>query len=152
MKRLLVALLLAFFSAAVHAGEAMPLAKNPEIEKRMLDLSEGLRCLVCQNETLAASQAELALDLKQEIREMMQKGMSDQEITDYLVKRYGDFVRYNPPLKPSTYFLWFGPFVIFAVGISVLVITLKRRRTLVTEKPLTPEEQRRAQSLLEDKP
>lgn len=150
MRRLL-ALLLLLSASFANAGEAVPVAQNPAIEARMLDLSEGLRCLVCQNETLAASQAELAMDLKQEIREMMQKGMSDQEIVDYLVKRYGDFVRYNPPVKPTTFLLWFGPFVFLVIGLLVLVMTLRRRRSQIVEQPLTPEERERAQSILENK-
>ena len=150
MKRLLYAIPLVFaLMQAAHAGEAAPVAEDPAIERRMLDLSEGLRCLVCQNETLAASQAELALDLKQEIREMMKKGMSDKEIVAYLVHRYGDFVLYNPPVKSTTLLLWYGPFAFLAVGVAVLVFTIRKRRKLIAETTLSSDEEQRAKSLLE---
>lgn len=151
MKRLLFAffLLIAFVNAG-YAKEAVPNAADPVIEKRMIALTEGLRCLVCQNETLAASQADLALDLKQEIREMMKKGMSDKEIVAYLVHRYGDFVLYKPPVKSTTLLLWYGPFLFLAGGLIVLYITIKKRRSLIEETDLSRDEAQRAQSLLED--
>jgi cytochrome c-type biogenesis protein CcmH len=149
MRKLLILLfcLLPVFS---YAGEAKDLAANPVLEKRMIGLAERLRCLVCQNESLASSHAELAEDLRQEVREMMLKGKSDQEIIDYLVARYGDFVLYDPPMKRYTLLLWFGPFAMLLLGVGVLVFQVRRRRRTVQETVLTPEAQQRAASLLNE--
>jgi cytochrome c-type biogenesis protein CcmH len=149
MRKLLILLfcLLPVFS---YAGEAKDLAANPVLEKRMIGLAERLRCLVCQNESLASSHAELAEDLRQEVREMMLKGKSDQEIIDYLVARYGDFVLYDPPMKRYTLLLWFGPFAMLLLGAGVLVFQVRRRRRTVQETVLTPEAQQRAASLLNE--
>ena len=108
MKTLLFSLLLAFGLSA-HAGEAVPVGEDPVIEQRMVKLAEDLRCLVCQNESLAGSHAELAEDLRREIRAQMKAGKNDKEVIDYLTERYGDFVLYRPPFKPVTYLLWLGP-------------------------------------------
>jgi cytochrome c-type biogenesis protein CcmH len=105
---------------------------------------------VCQNESLASSHAELAEDLRREVRELMRKGMSDQEIKDYLVARYGDFVLYEPPMKASTLLLWLGPFALLIGGLGVLVFQLRNRRKTVTETTLSPEAQARASALLND--
>ncbi|OIR09473.1 cytochrome c-type biogenesis protein CcmH precursor [mine drainage metagenome] len=149
MRKLLILLfcLLPVFS---YAGEAKDLAADPVLEKRMIGLAERLRCLVCQNESLASSHAELAEDLRQEVREMMLKGKSDQEIIDYLVARYGDFVLYDPPMKRYTLLLWFGPFAMLLLGAGVLVFQVRRRRRTVQETVLTPEAQQRAASLLNE--
>jgi cytochrome c-type biogenesis protein CcmH len=147
----LLLLLAGLSSFGVHAKEAAPLAEDPVIEKRMEVLAENLRCLVCQNETLAASQADLAKDLRNEIREMMKAGKSDQEIKDYLVNRYGDFVLYKPPVKPTTWLLWFGPFLFLVAGVVVLILYLRRRSHRVVESHLTEEERTRAEALLDDK-
>lgn len=133
-----------------YAGEAQDMAKDPVLEKRMVGLAENLRCLVCQNESLASSHAELAEDLRREVRELMQKGMSDQEIKDYLVARYGDFVLYEPPMKSFTLLLWLGPFALLVGGLGVLVFQLRNRRKTVTERTLSPEAQARASALLND--
>jgi cytochrome c-type biogenesis protein CcmH len=103
-------------------------SSDPVIEHRLMVLSEELRCLVCQNETLAASRAGLAIDLRNEIRDLMVKGYTDKQVVDYLVARYGDFVRFRPPLKPMTFALWWGPFVLAALAIGVLVYYLARVR------------------------
>src|SRR3954464_617689 len=103
----------------VPPKEAQP-NEDPQIEQRMRNLTEQLRCLVCQNETLADSRADLAEDLRKEIREQMKQGKSDQEIIAFLTQRYGDFVLYNPPVKATTYLLWFGPFVLLIGGTLVL--------------------------------
>ena len=126
----LKALLLAFLLALAplgHAGEAPSAAEDPVLEKRVNKLSEELRCLVCQNQTIADSHADLAVDLKNLIREKLKQGMSDQEVKDFMVERYGDFVLYRPPVKTTTWLLWFGPFVLLLVGIVVLVIKLRAR-------------------------
>ncbi|MBI5040428.1 MAG: cytochrome c-type biogenesis protein CcmH [Gammaproteobacteria bacterium] len=98
-----------------------------QYETRYKALIDQLRCLVCQNETLADSNAELAADLRREVREMMVKGKSDQEITEFLVARYGDFVLYNPPVKSTTLMLWYGPFALLALGVLIAIITVRRR-------------------------
>src|SRR3989339_1963176 len=115
MKKLLI-LMFCLLPAFALAGEAQDMAADPVLEKRMIGLAEKLRCLVCQNESLASSHAELAEDLRREVREQMQKGMTDQEIIDYLVSRYGDFVLYDPPVKASTLVLWYGPFALLLAG------------------------------------
>ena len=136
----------------VAAQEARPLAEDPELEKRVMNLSQELRCLVCQNETLADSRADLAVDLRREIREQMKAGKSDQEIITFLTVRYGDFVLYRPPVRPTTYLLWFGPFVLLAIGMWVLYRYLKQRRELISQEPLSAEERRRAEELLKVAP
>lgn len=149
MKRLLLAISMLFVIVSLQAKEAVPVAADPATEKRMIALTENLRCLVCQNESLAASQAELALDLKQEIREMMKKGESDKQIVDYLVHRYGDFVLYKPPVKSTTLLLWFGPFIFLVLGLAALYFTIQKRRSQVDETSLSRDEEQRANSLLE---
>ena len=130
MKRYIVLLLL-FLSMMVMAETGQN--ADPVVEARLKSLSVELRCLVCQNQTLADSSAPLAEDLRNEIREQIQKGMTDKEITDYLVSRYGDFVRYRPPVNAKTYVLWLGPVVILVLGILALFYTLKRRNLVLTE-------------------
>ncbi len=142
---MLIALLL---SGPAWAGEARPLADDPAAEARLKHLAVELRCLVCQNQTLADSNAPLAEDLRREVREMIAKDMSDKEIIDFLVARYGDFVLYRPPLKATTTLLWVGPFVLLTVGASALVITLRRRARKVVDVPVTDEEHRRVEQLL----
>jgi cytochrome c-type biogenesis protein CcmH len=147
-----VAIVLAFLSFATlpaRAQVAQPL-EDPAIEARMKNLTRQLRCLVCQNETLADSQAPLAEDLRREIREQIKAGRTDQEIMAYATQRYGDFVLYNPPVKATTYLLWFGPFVLLLLGTAVLYRYLKRRRELIQVVPLTAEERRRAERLLNE--
>ena len=141
-------LLLLSFGFAVLAQEAKPLAEDPELEKRVLKLSQELRCLVCQNETLADSRADLAVDLRNQVREQMRAGKSDKEIIAFLTERYGDFVLYNPPVKPSTYLLWFGPFLLLLAGLALLYRYVRQRRELITERPLSNDERRRAEDLL----
>ena len=124
MKKLLILVLL--ISNFAFAGEAMPLAEDPVLEARLKAMSHELRCLVCQNSTLADSSAPLAEDLRKEIRVQMRAGKSDKEVIDYLVARYGDFVRYRPPVNNSTALLWFGPFIILIIGGFVLYRVLKK--------------------------
>ncbi len=130
------------------AKEAQPSAADPVLEERVMKLSKDLRCLVCQNETLADSRADLAEDLRQQIREQMKAGKSDKEIIAYLTDRYGKFILYNPPIDPTTYVLWFGPFVFLLAGLAFLFRYLKQRRELITEEPLSADERRRAEALL----
>lgn len=147
MKRIFV-LLLCLIPLFAYAGEAKDLANDPVLEKRMIALAENLRCLVCQNESLASSHAELAEDLRREVREQLSKGKSDQEIIEYLVARYGDFVLYNPPMKTYTVLLWFGPFALLLAGVALLLFQLSKRRKSVPEVALSAEAQERATSLL----
>jgi len=130
------------------AKEAVPVAENPEIERRMIALSEELRCLVCQNESLAGSRSDFAKDLRREIREQLIANKSNQEITDFLVARYGDFVLYRPPMKPTTMLLWFGPFIFLLIGTGALIIYLRKRRKLLEETPLSEEQLKQAEELL----
>lgn len=117
-------------------------------EKRMLDIAGELRCLVCQNESIAASRADLAVDLRQQIREQIQAGKSDSDIRTYMVDRYGDFVLYRTPLKTTTLLLWFGPMLLLAFGFLVLTITLRRRKRGLADTALSDDERSRAQALL----
>jgi cytochrome c-type biogenesis protein CcmH len=151
MKKLFI-IVLCLMPVLGFAGEAKDIAQDPVLEKRMVALAENLRCLVCQNESLASSHAELAEDLRREVREQIKKGMSDKEITDYLVARYGDFVLYDPPMKRYTILLWFGPFALLLLGGAGLLYQLRKRRQSVPEAELSPEAEQRAVTLLnEDK-
>ena len=132
---------------ALPAKEAQP-NEDPQIEQRMKHLTEQLRCLVCQNETLADSRADLAEDLRKQIREQIRAGKSDQEIIAFLTDRYGDFVLYKPPVRTTTYLLWFGPFLFFAGGTVILYRYLSRRRQMIEEKPLSADERKRAEDIL----
>lgn len=136
------------YSLSTVAQEARPIQDNAAVEVQVQRLSTELRCLVCQNQTLADSHAELAQDLVQEIREMASKGMTDKEIIDYLVARYGDFVRYRPPLKASTVLLWLGPFALLLAGGIGLFLQLRRRQSMVVDAPLTEEEASKVRELL----
>ncbi|HEY5074127.1 MAG TPA: cytochrome c-type biogenesis protein, partial [Pyrinomonadaceae bacterium] len=148
MKRFTLLILVVFcFAGSIAAKEAQP-NEDPQIERRMKALTEQLRCLVCQNETLADSRADLAEDLRREIREQMKAGKSDQEIIAFLTDRYGDFVLYNPPVKRITYLLWFGPFILLIGGTGVLYRYLRRRRELIQDQPLTADERKRAEDIL----
>lgn len=124
-------------------------ADDSALTRRAADLAELLRCLVCQNQTIADSNAELAQDLRRQILEQLRAGRSDREILDFMVARYGDFVLYKPPVKASTVALWGGPFVLLAIGAVVLWRFLSRRRESVGATDLTPEQRALAQQLLE---
>lgn len=143
-----IVLVLMFLSGPLWAGEARPLTDDPAAEARLKHLAVELRCLVCQNQTLADSNAPLAEDLRREVRDMIAKNMSDQEIIEFLTARYGDFVLYRPPLKATTTLLWVGPFVLLIVGATALVITLRRRAGKVIDVPVTEDEHRRVEQLL----
>ena len=146
----LIILFLCIIPLFSFAGEAHDIARDTVLEKRMVGLAENLRCLVCQNESLASSHAELAEDLRREVRELIKNGLSDQEIKDYLVARYGDFVLYEPPLKSFTLLLWLGPFALLLIGMSALVLKLRNRQKFLTETTLNPEALARASALLND--
>jgi cytochrome c-type biogenesis protein CcmH len=147
MKNVLI-LLFCLLPGFAYAGQAQDLAEDPVLEKRMIGLAENLRCLVCQNESLASSRSELANDLRQEVREQMQKGMSDQEIIDYLVARYGDYVLFDPPVKSYTLLLWYGPFALLLVGLVSLIFQLRKRKNKIAEPRLSDDDVKRAADLL----
>lgn len=134
----------------VSANEAAPLAEDPVVEQRLIVIAEELRCLVCQNESLAGSRADLALDLRREVRTLIKSGKSDAEIKKFLVDRYGDFILYNPPVKPTTWLLWFGPLALLILAIGVL-FTVVRRNQRQSDTPALDDQQRaRAQALLQE--
>ena len=148
--RLLALLLLCLLSSVVAAQvvvEDQP-SDDPVVEQRLANLSHELRCLQCQNQTLAESPSSIAADLRREIREQIKAGKSDQEIIAFLTQRYGDFILYRPRVSPLTYLLWFGPFVLLLAGLLVLFRYIKQRRDAISEKPLTAEERRRAEDML----
>ncbi|MEI6599029.1 MAG: cytochrome c-type biogenesis protein [Comamonadaceae bacterium] len=144
---LILALQCAFSS---FAGEAIPLAEDPVVEQRMIAISEELRCLVCQNESLAGSRADLAMDLRRELRTLVKANKSDAEIMEYMVSRYGDFVRYRPPVKPLTWMLWFGPFLLLIGALFFLVRMVRRQQTGSAAPVLDADQRKKAQSLLKD--
>jgi cytochrome c-type biogenesis protein CcmH len=120
-------LLLCAFPLA--AKEAVPAADDPVLERRVMALAEELRCLVCQNQTLADSRAELAIDLKNRIRQELRAGKSEQDVLDFMVARYGDFVLYRPPLRATTALLWAGPFILLALALGGLALFLRRKKS-----------------------
>ena len=147
MRKLLVLMLSLLVINVARAADSAPAADDPQLDKRVMELAENLRCLVCQNQTIADSPAELATDLKKQIREKIKQGMSDRDIIDYMVARYGDFVLYKPPLKGSTILLWFGPLLFLAAGLTALFYRLARRRKNLRME-LSDAERERAAALL----
>lgn len=133
------------------AKEAAPLAQDEATEKRLVAISSELRCLVCQNESLSGSNAELANDLRREIRAQIKDGKTDGEIRDFMVSRYGDFVLYRPPLKATTLLLWFGPGLLFVGGLLALIRYLRRRNSAIKDAPLSAQEQAELDRLLDRK-
>lgn len=145
-------LLLCAITPFAVAREAQPTGDDPAVEQRLAKLSHELRCLVCQNETLADSRADLAEDLRREIRGQIKAGKSDKEIVEFLTARYGQFILYRPQVTPTTYLLWFGPFVLLLGGLFLLFTYIKQRRDSLPEKPLSADERRRAEELLASAP
>jgi cytochrome c-type biogenesis protein CcmH len=141
-------ILLACIAFSVFAKDAQPASDDPVLEVRVMNLAKELRCLVCQNETLADSRADLAVDLRNQIREQMKAGKSDKEIIAFLTERYGKFILFRPPMDVTTYLLWFGPFVLLLGGLLLLFRYVKQRRELIVEQPLSADERRRAEALL----
>ena len=131
-----------------YANDAAPLVDDPVTEQRLISISEEMRCLVCQNESLAGSRSDLANDLRREIRTLIKEGKSDEQIRSFMVERYGDFVLYRPPVKPITWLLWIGPFVILLIGIGFLFSYLRRRNASVVTTDLTAEENQKIDALL----
>jgi cytochrome c-type biogenesis protein CcmH len=150
MKRLFALLLLALVLGAPLAKEAAPLAEDPAVEQRLVAISEEMRCLVCQNESLSASRSDLAQDLRRELRTLIKQGKTDAEIREFMVSRYGDFVLYRPRVSPTTWLLWAGPFLLMIVGVVLLLTYLRRRNRAVGEAHLSADETRRAEALLKE--
>lgn len=140
------------WSLAMPGGIAMEARADEFVEQRTMAIAGELRCLVCQNESIAASPADLAVDLRRQIREQIAGGKSDQEIMSYMVDRYGDFVRYRPPLKLTTVLLWFGPALMLVVSLVALVVYLRRRSRRLDDAPFSQEDARRAETLLRHNP
>ncbi len=134
---------------AARAADAVPTEMDPVAAERAVKIAEKLRCLVCQNQTILDSNAELANDLRRQIREQIAAGRSDEQIVDYMVNRYGDFVLYQPPLKATTVLLWAGPALLLVGGFAILVRNLRRRES--APATLSPEERERAAALLGEK-
>jgi cytochrome c-type biogenesis protein CcmH len=147
MRVLLV--VLAWLPLIATAQVAQPTTADPVANRRAVDLADQLRCLVCQNQSIAESNAELAVDLRRQIHEQIASGRTDGEIVAFMVERYGDFVLYRPPFKATTLLLWFGPLVLLLCGGCALFVHLRARRKRIEQEPLTAEEQREAQLLLE---
>jgi cytochrome c-type biogenesis protein CcmH len=133
MHKLWTLLLAVLVATAAGAKEAEPAVADPALEARMLRITAELRCLVCQNQTVADSHSGLAEDLRREVREQLKRGASDEQVVTYMTDRYGDFVRYRPPFKGTTLLLWVGPGVLLLGGIGVLVVVLRRRAKLAPE-------------------
>jgi len=149
MHKLLALLFGLIVAGSVLAKEAPPAVPDPALEKRVMALAEELRCLVCQNQTIADSRAELAIDLKNQIREKLKAGMSEEQITQFMVARYGNFVLYKPPVKATTVPLWFGPFALLFVALAGLFYYLLRRWRAAAPQSLSEAEQARVQTLLD---
>jgi cytochrome c-type biogenesis protein CcmH len=147
MKYLLFAIMLLLPTFA-FAGEARDLAEDPVVEKRMINLAEKVRCLVCQSEAVSSSHSDWSNDVRQIMREKMHAGASDQEILDMLVERFGKSVLFDPPIDEETMPLWIAPFALLLLGCAVLVYQLRKRRQTVPESSLTAEAQQRATTLL----
>ena len=138
----------AWFFIFVLACFSIPGKADEAQNQRVRHLTEKLRCLVCQNQTIADSNAELAEDLRGQVRAQVAAGKTDDQIIGYMVDRYGDFVLYEPPFKATTVLLWMGPFVLLIVAIGVLVLVLRRRRAAPEERPLAPEDKRVIEQVL----
>lgn len=141
-KNLLLILFLSIINlpSSSFAVEPTEILQNPQLEARARVLSKNIRCLVCQNQSIDDSNASLAKDLRKVVREQLVNGASDEEIFDFLIERYGDFVLLKPPVKPSTYMLWYGPIILFSIGLVMSVLFLIRRKKLAPEEPLTQKE------------
>ncbi len=147
-----LALLLVALTLAAYGKEALPASDNPELDARVLVIAEELRCLVCQNETIAASHADLAVDLRKQIRIKLQQGQSQQQILDFMVERYGDFVLYRPPFNARTLLLWLGPFLLLVIAAGVMAVNVRSRRRAAMAQEWSEAQARRARELLGEAP
>jgi cytochrome c-type biogenesis protein CcmH len=135
MRRAILFMICALAMVPVFAIDSEPPFVDPALQARYESLTHEFRCLVCQDETVADSNADLAADFRRQIHAMVAEGRTDAEIKDYMVKRYGDFVLYRPPLQSSTVFLWAGPFLLLLVGLGVIYLVVKRRSAAQDEVP-----------------
>jgi cytochrome c-type biogenesis protein CcmH len=149
MTRWLLAIILLWTSAA-RAIEPGEMLADPKLEARARAISKELRCLVCQNQSIDDSEADLARDLRRIVRERLQAGDSDDEVVDYLVQRYGNFVRMTPPFETGTILLWFGPFWVLVIVGALIYVTLRRARRSHADIPLNPEEEAKLKAALGD--
>lgn len=138
------------FLSLLSVSNAQIISVSPEYQERYDHLLHELRCLVCQNQTVAESPADLSNDLRVEVKEMLERGATDQEILDFMSDRYGDFVLYNPPVKPRTYLLWIGPFLLLIGGVIFALMLVKRRSNNVVDNELNENEKRRLKGLLDE--
>jgi len=145
--RILIVLMAILFSLSVQAREAV-LNTDPEIEDRFKAITSELRCQKCQNQTIYDSSAGLADDLKRQVRVQIRTGKSDEEIIDYMVTRYGEFIRYRPAMSIQNMLLWIGPFILFIVGFWILITQLRKRRKIIEDKPLSEEDEKRVQAIM----
>lgn len=155
MKVLVIALWVSLgltLGLSAQAKTAPNTSADPVLEAKMMVIAEELRCLVCQNETIAASHADLAIDLKNQIRIKLTQGQSQKQILDFMVERYGDFVLYRPPLKTTTVLLWLGPFVLLGIAVLTLVLNVRRRRRAAQPATLSDADAAKARALLADSP
>ena len=148
MFKIIVTALCLLMSATAHTKVAPNISADPALEARMMVIAEELRCLVCQNETIAASHADLAVDLKNQIRIKLTEGQSQKQILNFMVERYGDFVLYRPPLKTTTVLLWLGPFTLLAFALLMLALNVRRRRQAVQPAALSDADTAKARALL----
>jgi cytochrome c-type biogenesis protein CcmH len=148
MRQLLLIVLCLLSIALSQAKDAAPLVEDPVTEQRLISISEEMRCLVCQNESLAGSRSDLANDLREQIRVLIKEGKSDEQIRSFMVERYGDFVLYRPPVKPITWLLWIGPFVILVIGIAGLFAYLRKRNSSDSGVSISDEDNQRLDDLL----
>lgn len=144
-----LATLVLLFTGLAHAQSSELANADPKTEARLKVLAEELRCLVCQNQTIADSNAPLALDLRNQIRTQIAQGASDDQIRDYMVQRYGDFVLYRPPFKATTALLWVGPFALVALGAGIFWLLVRRRRP-EAQAEVKPARRRELEKLLEE--
>lgn len=150
MRRYVLALLIGLAPVLTLAGGAQPMIDDPVLESRVMDLSAELRCLVCQGQSLAESHADFATDMRDKMLGLMRDGMTDEQVVEYLVARYGDFIRFRPPLKATTLLLWLGPLLLFVIAASLLAVTFRRRKQRAAAVPLSDTERRRLETLLRD--
>jgi cytochrome c-type biogenesis protein CcmH len=147
---LLIFLLPSVTAAQAANGASSAIAADEALERRVQALSEELRCLVCQNQSLADSHADLAIDLKNQVREKLKQGASEKDVIAFMTERYGDFVLYRPPLKATTLLLWFGPGLLLLAGLIALFVRLRKRAAVVAEPALSAADRARAAALLND--
>jgi cytochrome c-type biogenesis protein CcmH len=140
---------LILFVSLLTVSNAQVITVSPEYEERYEHLLSELRCLVCQNQTVAESPADLSNDLRIEVKEMLERGATDQEVLDFMSDRYGDFVLYNPPVKPRTYLLWVGPFVLLIGAVMYALLLVNKRSKTVVDKDLNDSEKQRLKNLLD---